>query len=161
MSDANNQDILRASPLGSELSDDECARLAAILTTRRLQDGELLIEEGKVDHSLHGIVKGALAVGKVVGGGDWVTLHLLHEGDIAGELGFIDGLGHSASLRAVGATEVFTIERERFEGLLQAQPALVYKVMRAIVRVVHAILRRMNIQHIELTNYITKQHGRY
>jgi CRP/FNR family transcriptional regulator, cyclic AMP receptor protein len=161
MSDPNNQRILRASPLASELSDEECARLADILSVRSLADGELLIEEGKVDHSLHGVIKGALAVGKMAGGGDWVTLHLLHEGDIAGELGFIDGLSHSASLRAVGDTEVFTIERERFDALLLAEPALIYKVMRAIVRVVHAILRRMNVQHIELTNYITKQHGRY
>ena len=33
--------------------------------------------------------------------------------------------------------------------------------MRAIVRSVHAILTRMNLEYVELTNYITKQHGRY
>jgi CRP/FNR family transcriptional regulator, cyclic AMP receptor protein len=33
--------------------------------------------------------------------------------------------------------------------------------MRAIVRTVHSILLRMNLQYVELTNYITKQHGRY
>ena len=38
---------------------------------------------------------------------------------------------------------------------------LVYRVMRAIMREVHGILRRMNVQYVELTNYITKQHGRY
>ena len=25
----------------------------------------------------------------------------------------------------------------------------------------HGILRRMNLQYVEMTNYITKQHGRY
>jgi len=33
--------------------------------------------------------------------------------------------------------------------------------MRAIVRRVHAIVLRMNLEYVELTNYITKQHGRY
>ena len=46
-------------------------------------------------------------------------------------------------------------------GKLAGQPLLVYRVMRAIVREVHSILRRMNIQFVELTNYVTKQHGRY
>ena len=31
----------------------------------------------------------------------------------------------------------------------------------SLVRTVHAILLRMNLQYVELTNYITKQHGRY
>ena len=44
--------------------------------------------------------------------------------------------------------------------------AFAYKVggelfMRAIMRTVHGILRRMNTQYVELTNYIAKQHGRY
>jgi hypothetical protein len=33
--------------------------------------------------------------------------------------------------------------------------------MRAIVRTVHAIQRRLSMQSVELTNYIYKQHGRY
>jgi len=33
--------------------------------------------------------------------------------------------------------------------------------MRAIVRTVHRILRNMNFQQVELTNYIAKEHGRY
>ena len=35
------------------------------------------------------------------------------------------------------------------------------KVMRAIVREEHRILRGMNTQYMEMSNYISKQHGRY
>ncbi|NJN48029.1 MAG: cyclic nucleotide-binding domain-containing protein, partial [Candidatus Competibacteraceae bacterium] len=83
------------------------------------------------------------------------------EGDMAGELGFIDGLEHSAALRALGDCEVLSLEREKFESLLHTDPELVYKVMRTIVRAVHSIVRRMNAQYVEMTNYIFKQHGRY
>ena len=37
----------------------------------------------------------------------------------------------------------------------------VYRVMRAIIRTVHAIQRRLSMQQVELTNYIYKQHGKY
>jgi CRP-like cAMP-binding protein len=86
---------------------------------------------------------------------------VLKTGDLAGELGFIDGQPHSASLRSIGPTEIFILERSQFESLLESHPKVIYAVMRTILRTVHAILRRMNLQYIELSNYITKQHGRY
>jgi CRP-like cAMP-binding protein len=98
---------------------------------------------------------------KVTGGGALVSLHVLHAGDMVGELGFIDGVEHSAAIRALNNCEVFTLHRKDFEALLQEDPDLVYKVMRAIVRTVHTILRRMNIQYVEMTNYIGREHGRY
>ena len=80
---------------------------------------------------------------------------------MAGELGFIDGIEHSASIRALTNSEVFSLARGDLEALLHEDPELVYKVMRGIIRTVHGILRRMNLQYVEMSNYITKQHGRY
>jgi len=153
--------MIKDSTLGEELSEQQCDLLAEVITVRGLRDGDFLLSEGYKDDSIHVIVKGKLAVLKQTGAGDWVTLHILKEGDMAGELGFIDGLGHSAALRAIGDCEVFSLERNNFESLLSKDPDLVYKVMRAIIRTVHGILRRMNVQYVEMTNYITKQHGRY
>jgi hypothetical protein len=33
--------------------------------------------------------------------------------------------------------------------------------MRGTIRTVHRILREINLQYVELNNYITKTHGRY
>ncbi|MBI3045113.1 MAG: hypothetical protein HYY78_20050 [Betaproteobacteria bacterium] len=66
-----------------------------------------------------------------------------------------------AALRAQGGTRVFALNRERLETLLDSHPRIVYKAMRAIMRVVHAIQRRMNLHLIELQNYIYKVHGKY
>jgi len=52
-------------------------------------------------------------------------------------------------------------QRADLEGLLETQPKVVYHVMRAIVRVVHEIQRRLSMQTAELTNYLYKTHGRY
>lgn len=168
MNESNDQYILsvgsemvKNSVLGEELSEQQCILLGGIVTVRGLREGEFLLEEGHRDDSIHVIVKGRLEVMKQTGAGQWVTLHVLKEGDMAGELGFIDGLEHSAALRAMRDCEVFSLERNNFESLLGKDPELVYKVMRAIIRAVHGILRRMNVQYVEMTNYITKQHGRY
>lgn len=161
MSRVPDPDVVAGCPLGAELGKEDCRTLAGVMTVRALADAEVLIEEGHVDDTLHVIVSGALAVTRNTAAGTWVTLQLLRQGDIAGELGFLDGKEHSATLRATGATEIYSLARPALESLLQAHPHLVYRVMRAIVRVVHMILLRMNLEYVELTNYITKQHGRY
>jgi CRP/FNR family transcriptional regulator, cyclic AMP receptor protein len=156
-----NPEAIAAPPFGAELDPADRTALAGIMTARQLTDGEVLIEEGHVDDALYLVAGGALAVTRNSGGGSWVTLQLLRKGDIAGEMGFIDGREHSATLRAVGATEIYSLRREDLESLLDSHPKMVYRVMRAIMRTVHAILLRMNVEFVELNNYIMKQHGRY
>ena len=152
---------IKASSLGSELSEEQCGRLASVATACAIRDGDLLIEEGQKDEAIHILVDGHMEAVARTAGGDWVTLQLLREGDMVGEMGFIDGVEHSASLRALGNCELIRLERDSFEELLKKDPELTYKVMRAIVREVHRILRGMNTQYMEMSNYISKQHGRY
>ncbi|MDD5176209.1 MAG: cyclic nucleotide-binding domain-containing protein [Sterolibacterium sp.] len=161
MTSADSFLMVRNSSLATELDDEQCKRLAQYVTPRSLSDSEILIREGEVDNHLYVVVSGSLAVTRETGSGDWIALHLLRPKDLAGELGFLDGLEHSATLRAVGSTEIFGLKRDRLEALLEDHPRLVYLVMRAIIREIHGILRRMNIQHVEFSNYISKQHGRY
>lgn len=153
--------VIQRSPLGRELSPAQCEKLAAVVTARGLERDMFLLEEGQKDDSIHIITSGELEVVKQTGGGDWVALQLLRSGDMAGELGFIDGLEHSAAIRALNNAEVFSLARPDLEKLLDEDPHLVYQVMRAIMRTVHGILRRMNLQLVEMTNYVTKHHGRY
>jgi CRP/FNR family cyclic AMP-dependent transcriptional regulator len=156
-----SKEAIKASPLGTELTDDQCEALAEVTSACGIRDGAFLIEEGQKDDALHVITSGMMEVVSQTGGGDMVTLQVLREGDMIGEMGFIDGVEHSAGLRAMGNCELLRLDRTSFEGLLNKDPDLVYKVMRAIMRTVHRILRSMNLQYVELTNYIAKQHGRY
>lgn len=161
MTDTDDFTTLRASPLTHNLSDAQVRLLTGIGHCRSLADDEILFSEGGVDDSLHVLTSGKLAVTRDVGGGEYTTLHILKAGDFAGEMGFIDGRPHTATLRAIGNCTVCSIERERFETLIASDPWIVYRVMQNIVQVVHDILRRMNAQHVEMSNYITRQHGRY
>lgn len=161
MDNQTDFDALRASSLTAKLSDEQVQQLVGISVCRMLENDDILIAEGKVDNSLHVVTNGTLAVTRDVGGGEWTTLHILRSGDLAGEMGFVDGRPHSATLRAIGKTAVCSFERDKFESLLGEEPWIVYRVMQNIIQAVHDILRRMNAQYVEMSNYISKQHGRY
>jgi CRP-like cAMP-binding protein len=154
-------EALRQSQLAAELSDEQCSVLSDLVTLRDLKDGEVLVAEGTADNHLYLIVRGLLCVIKNADTPEEVTFFTIGAGDFADELSFMDGTEHYASLVARGNTRVLGLERERLESLLTARPDVVYKVMRAIIRAVHKVQRRLSMQSVELTNYIYKQHGRY
>jgi CRP/FNR family transcriptional regulator, cyclic AMP receptor protein len=131
--ESSNYTNLRNSRLAAGLTDEQVDRLAGISYCRRLQDNEALFLEGAVDDALCVITSGKLAVTRKVGGGGEVTLHVLQAGDLAGEMGFVVGRPHSASLRAMGEPTVCTFHRKDFEALVESDPWLVYQVMRNIV----------------------------
>ena len=74
---------------------------------------------------------------------------------------FLDGATRFASLMAMSEARVLGLSRGDLEAMLDRDPHLVYRVMRAIVRIVHDIQRRLSMQTVELTNYLYKTHGRY
>ncbi len=156
-----NDETIAKSPLGSELAREECQTLAPIMHQRALADGETLFREGDTDDTLYILASGRLEVTRDVGGGDHVTLHVLKPGDLAGEMAFVDGHPHTATLRALGNAQVMELRREDLERLIDSHPWIVYKVMKAIIRSVHGTLMRMNQQYVEMTNYISRAHGRY
>jgi CRP-like cAMP-binding protein len=162
MAEPSTLQLVRDSALATELDARQCALLADLVTVRDLAEGEILVNEGATDDHVHVVVSGALAVAKQMEAGQrWINLNVLTKGDLAGELAFMDGKPHYAALRATVPTRVFSLKREKLESLLDREPLIVYRVMRAIFRVVHGILHRMALQASELTNYIYKQHGRY
>ena len=161
MSDERVLEALRKSRLASELSEEQTRTLAECVSFRDLAAGEVLVPEGTSDSHLYAIVTGTLGAVRNQGTSDSATLFTLSAGDLVGELSFIDGTKHFASLVALAPTRVFGIERERLEALLPSHPQLVYRVMRAIIRTVHETQRRLSHQAVELSNYIYKQHGRY
>ena len=149
------------SRLGKELSDDEAGELAGLMQLRDLSGGEYLISEGTVDDSLYLVVDGNIEVVKRTGNDGISSIAIIREGDLAGELSFIDGETHTVGLRALSDIKVLGLTRERFEAVIDHNPRLVYKVMRAVARSAHRIMHQMNQEFVELNNYIFKQHGRY
>lgn len=147
--------------LNENITEEECKTLADAFKLSKLARDEVLLREGETNDSLYIVIEGELIVTRDVGGGEHVTLHRLKPGEIAGAMGFIDGNSHSATLTAAKDSHVLMLSRGDLEEMLYEYPDIVYKVMKMIVRSVHKTLVRMNMQFVEMNNYIMKEHGRY
>ena len=154
-------ELILNSSIGGELTEQQATTLAGLMSTRNLDDGEFLIKEGTSDNTLHVLLEGRLEVTKLVAGDKEMSLAILKAGDMAGELSFVDGEAHTVGLRSLSKSRVLSLARADFETIIDEQPKLVYKVMRAIIRSTHRIVHRMNREFVELNNYVFKQHGRY
>ena len=155
---------LRASSLCDELRDAEVDELAKFITVSSYKAGETILKPGesRLQDMLLILGSGEVQATATVSG-ETVTLHLLKPGELAGIIGFVggDAMQISATVMAKVDSKVLLLDRARFETLLNTQPAIVYYVMRGIVRHVHGIVRRMNMQTAQMSNYIFKQGGRY
>jgi len=154
-------DALGASPLAQDMNDEERKVLAAALSLQAVPAKQVLAREGSADNRLFSVVSGSLSVVKNLGGSEEELLHTLNPGDFAHELGFLDGAERYASLVAGSDAQVLVLEREQLEALVDSHPRVMYRVMCAIVRAVHRVQARQSMHASELSNYISKQHGRY
>ena len=156
--------VLHHSDLTSELRDAEIEALAGIMTVHDYKAGEYLLrpDDTKLEKTLMILGAGEVEASATVRG-EKATLHLLQPGDIAGIITFVggDATQISATVQVKKDSKVILLERAHFESLLNSNPAIVYYVMRGIVRHVHGIVRRMNMQSVEMTNYIHRTGGRY
>ncbi len=160
MSEGADDNKVRTSSLGAELHEDEAKVLAGIMGVRDLVDGELLVAEGGTANTLFILAAGKLSVLSHTEGVEQ-RVYTMTQGECAGTRAFVDRAPRKATLRAEGEARVFTLEPAAFESLLESHPRIVYKVMRALFRSTHRNLMRMNQESQQLSNYISKSHGRY
>jgi CRP/FNR family transcriptional regulator, cyclic AMP receptor protein len=160
-SDSALVDLVGACPLAVDLSPQQVAVLAGLVELHAFRGQHVLAREGDADDRLIVVVDGTLDVVRHRGTPDETVLATLHAGDLAHELGFLDGKPRYASLVATSPARVLTLARPNLESLIDREPRILYAVMRAICRTVHRLQTQLSMQASELTNYVVKQHGRY
>ncbi len=156
-------DTLRISTITEELSDAEVDVIKGLFEVQDYKSGQIIVQPGdKQTDNLYILAHGDIEV-KIKSSGEESIIHVLKPGDLAGIITFVGGAASdiSATLYAVGKTKVLCLKRADFEKLINSHPMIVYKVMRGVVRNVHGIVRRVNSQSEELSNYIYRTHGRY
>jgi CRP-like cAMP-binding protein len=161
MSNKADYKLIGKSSVCAEITESEAKTLAAIMGVRQLKDGELLVREGDADQSLYILASGKLGVISASADGKEKLVHTMVEGECAGTRAFVDRTPRKATLRAIGNTTVYSLTPDAFDTVVDAHPRLAYKVMRALFRVTHANLMRMNQESQQLSNYIHKSQGRY
>ncbi|MBI1944091.1 MAG: cyclic nucleotide-binding domain-containing protein [Deltaproteobacteria bacterium] len=139
------------SVVGKDLSDGEARELFMISRRERFKKGDKLFDEGEAAVALFLVADGTVEIGKKIAGGkEHTAIASLHAGAIVGEMSLLTKEKRSAS--AVVTSEHATVLRvswKDFEELLAQNPAVAYKLMYALARVLAARLRSINARLAE------------
>jgi CRP/FNR family transcriptional regulator, cyclic AMP receptor protein len=112
-------------------SDADWAQFLGYTSTRRFRRGDVVLQEGERDRALYVLVDGRLE-------GPGVDLAPV---TTVGELGFLDGGPHAATLRAVTDGELLRLGWDAFEALFAREPLLARDVLVDLGRILAARLR--------------------
>jgi CRP-like cAMP-binding protein len=126
-----DDDFLRSVPLFIEFEADELEHLRRALHQTHFGPGDVILQEGNANRALHIVRSGRIRVTRQVQDRE-VSLCDLVAGQTFGELSIIEDGVASASLKAVGETEVLSIAMNDLAEFLRAKPAAAAKFWREI-----------------------------
>jgi CRP-like cAMP-binding protein/small-conductance mechanosensitive channel len=115
---------LRKVELFSQMTDEELTTLAGRLKFAQFAKGEIISRQGATAHWLYIVVSGEAEVYLETQGGARRTLRNLGRGSFFGEMGLMTGAARSATVMAKTDVECYRVDKEMFEEILRARPAI-------------------------------------
>ncbi|HTG00936.1 MAG TPA: cyclic nucleotide-binding domain-containing protein [Nitrospirota bacterium] len=141
----SNKSELRLQTLFSELNDAELDVIAGKIVSRDYAKGATIFREGDPTKGLYLIRKGKVEISKMTSDGWRQTLAVLPQNHFFGELSVVEGRQiHSADATAIDDTFCFEYSKDDLLKLETSDPALMYKIMRAIARTASRNVHKMN-----------------
>ena len=122
-------DALGRAPLFEGLSRQELADLAKRTEDLEVPEGKVLCREGETAQEFFVIVDGEVDVTK-----DGRHLSTLSDGDFFGEIALIEDVRRTATVIAKTPLRFFVLTRQSFWSLIEHQPDVERKVLRALAK---------------------------
>lgn len=114
--------LLRQVPALKEAEDADLERLAAMLVSRTVLEGEVLVKEGDLGDSMYMIARGCVEVVTTSEEGTEVPLSTLSAGDSFGELALLLGGPRRATVRALSPVNLLELRRNHIQDLFEERP---------------------------------------
>jgi CRP-like cAMP-binding protein len=132
--------ILERTSLFNGLSTGHLEMIAAQMRRRHYDAGQTVFSEGDAARALFVVEAGEVQIRVEAPTDEEIILAQLGPGDAFGELALFDDAPRSASAVAVVESTLFSLDRDNFLAVLDAEPALV----RAVLASLAAMIRRTN-----------------
>jgi len=116
------KNLMTTAPLFQQIPEGDRARLLQRFAFRALAPNEKVLVEGEHSPGLFLVLAGELVVQKDDPAGGKVTLGILREGDVAGEISLLTGLRATATVVATRKTATAFLERSAFADLMAQFP---------------------------------------
>jgi CRP-like cAMP-binding protein len=120
---------LKASPLFQCLKPAELDSVLAHATTKRFARGSTILRKADPGTGMIVVLSGRVRVGAMSTEGKEITLAILGQGELLGELSLLDGQTRSADATALEECVVLRVERGQFLRILQGNTDLCLRLM--------------------------------
>ena len=104
------------------------------MNTINFKKGDNIIEEGNLGDCAYIIEAGSVEVSKLSPHGDKHILGILKKSEIFGEMGLIDGLPRSATVKALEDCIVSVFSKETFNSLADHNPEALIPIFKVLTR---------------------------
>ncbi|MGB5131622.1 MAG: Crp/Fnr family transcriptional regulator [Steroidobacteraceae bacterium] len=122
--------MLQRSPLFRGLPPESLGRIAELAVQRGFHSGEIVFSQGDPGDALYAVIAGKIRISAGAADGREIFLNIMEPGDTFGEIALLDGGTRTASATAIIATELVSIRREHFLGLLEREPRVALELLR-------------------------------
>ncbi len=121
--------LLRNHFLLRTLSNEDLEKLARYSQVQQVDPGTVIFSKNDAGDSMMVIIAGKVVIGSTSVAGKELVLNIIGEGEVLGEIAFVDGEARTADARALEATTYLVLERRYFQPLLDGQPKLAAQLL--------------------------------
>lgn len=132
------------------LSEEEFNILDRIMDQFSFSPGEFVVREGDTSKDLFFLVAGKLEVLKKSPTGQFFKISAIQEGDLFGEMAFIDGRPRSSSIKALEPSIVYQLSLEKLSTDNPISQRLYDKVYEKIVGACFKRIRTTNVDYLKI-----------
>lgn len=122
------------------LTEREILEVTALGHVNGFHDGEHIFWQGDPGIAMYAVLSGAVRIARDVDG----TLHeidISEAGDVIGEAALVSHRPRSASAIAIGPTELFVVNEDVLERIVQKQPRIAARMFINLIRITGSRLR--------------------
>lgn len=136
------RELLRSVPIFSELGDPDIETLLRVVARKTYPKDGVVFFENEAGDALFMILRGRIKVTILGDDGREIILTVLGPGDFFGEMAVLDHEPRSATTIAIEESELLSLQRSDFEGVLTENKTIAV----GLIRVLTTRLRRANQQ---------------
>ena len=138
----DDRELLRTVPIFSELGPADLDKLVRLAARKRYPKDGVVFFENEAGDTLFMVADGRIKVTILGDDGREVILSVLGVGDFFGDMSLLDNEPRSATAIAAEDSELLSLSRADFEGLMKENPG----IMSTLIRVLTSRLRHANHQ---------------
>ncbi len=125
-------ELLRTLTIFKDASVDDLTTLASAAEERRYPSGTDVIREGRIPTHLYAVRSGSLEVWSTGESGEARKINILTEGDHFGEIGLVEGMPSTATVRASSDCILVRVPAADFLRVLSDAPHLMQPLLRRV-----------------------------